>query len=85
VEKNSKMKRIITISILLINTVVYSQSFKRTCDSLTKLTSKKVVGYSITFIRDRESFIIFYENKRGEMNDQILYIKKTKGFEDDKN
>ena len=82
---NSKMKRIITILILLITNVLYSQSFKHTCDSLTKLTSNKVVGYSITFIRDKESFIIFYENQRGEMNDEILYIKKTKGFEDDKN
>ena len=68
------MKIIIFILFSLFYTNSFCQSRQKQYDSLSVVTGVNVLGYSITYLKNRETFIIFYYNN-GEMADKILYTK----------
>lgn len=73
------MKTIFILIILFFSFSCKSQTlaiYKRQMDSLSKLTGLAVIGYTKTIVRDRESFVVFYE-KNGEMEEKILYTRKV--------
>ena len=68
-------KALLIIGLTYSSFSAFSQSHQREYDSLSVLTGKKVLGYSKTYFKNRETLVIFYYDK-GEMSDSTVYVKE---------
>ena len=69
------MKLLLLISAVLLSAACFGQVHQKEYDSLSRVTHKKVLGYSTKYHDRRVECVVFYYDKNGEMTDQFLYTK----------
>jgi heterodisulfide reductase subunit B len=69
------MKLLFLISAVLLSAACFGQSHQKEYDSLSRVTHKKVLGYSTRYHDRTVECIVFFYNKYGEMDQQLLYTK----------
>jgi hypothetical protein len=70
------MKLLFLISAVLLSAACFGQVHQKEYDSLSRVTHKKILGYSTTYYDRSVKCVVFYYDKDGEMSDQILYTKE---------
>lgn len=69
------MKLLFLISAVLLSAACFGQGHQKEYDSLSRVTHKKVLGYSTKYHDRNVECIVFFYNKDGEMDQQLLYAK----------
>jgi hypothetical protein len=70
------MKLLFLISAVLLSAACFGQVHQKEYDSLSRVTHKKILGYSTAYYDRSVKCVVFYYDKDGEMSDQILYTKE---------